>query len=216
MPATRHERDEQQADRARRPTAAGVTSRCTGLTAMTSMAAISSRILRLPRSAVMAEPPAPAMSRAVATGAASRTMASTMAAPVVDSAPSWRLNVPTCRAMTMPNGIEMRITGMQVTLAMNQHWRRYSCHHFRTSQVRRNPSREMANRLPVSRTRNCTLPIIGATVASDRHDLVAGRRHSRRAAAPPARPGCARCRSARWPARPCRSGPWPGRRGTAG
>jgi hypothetical protein len=59
-----------------------------GFTAMTSMAAISSRILREPMSAVMAEPPAPAMSRAVATGAASRTMASTMAAPVADSAPS--------------------------------------------------------------------------------------------------------------------------------
>ena len=66
----------------------GVTSRWIGLTAITSIAAISSRILREPRSAVMAEPPAPAISSAVATGAASRTIASTMAAPVFDSAPS--------------------------------------------------------------------------------------------------------------------------------
>ena len=126
----------------------GVTSRCTGLTDMTSMAASSSRILRAPRSAVMADPPAPAISSAVATGAASRTMASTMAAPVVDSAPSWREKAPTWRAITAPNGIEMRITGMLVTLAMNQHWRRYSFHQFRTSRVRRRPSREIANRLP--------------------------------------------------------------------
>ena len=86
-------------------------------------------------------------------------MASTMAAPVADSAPNWRLIVPTCRAMTIPNGMEMRIVGRLVTLAMNQHWRRYSCHQCLTSHVRRSPSREMANRFPVSRTTNCTFPI---------------------------------------------------------
>ena len=101
----------------------------------------------------MAEPPAPAMSRAVATGAASRTMASTMAAPVADSAPSWRLNDPTCRAITIPNGMEMRITGRLVTLAMNQHWRRYSFHQSRILGMSRMPSRATANMLPVSRMR---------------------------------------------------------------
>src|SRR4051812_13023541 len=149
----------------------GVTSRCTGLTAMTSMAAISSRILREPRSAVIAEPPAPAMSSAVATGEASRTMASTIAAPVVDSAPSWRENVPTCSAITAPNGIEISTAGRLHTFAMNQHWRRYSFHQCFRSHVRRTPSREIANRFPVSRTMNCTLP---STCPSDRHDLVAG------------------------------------------
>ena len=69
----------------------------------------------------MADPPAPAIMRAAATGAASRTMARTMAAPVADSAPSCRLKDPTCRAMTIPNGMEIRITGTLVTLAMNQH-----------------------------------------------------------------------------------------------
>src|SRR5215210_1554864 len=69
MPATAH------SDTSSRPTVLaahrrGVTRRCTGLTAMTSMAAISSRILRLPRSAVMADPPAPAISSAAAIGAA--------------------------------------------------------------------------------------------------------------------------------------------------
>src|SRR3954452_6995787 len=150
----------------------GVTSRCTGLTAMTSIAAISSRILREPRSAVIAEPPAPAMSSAVATGDASRTMASTIAAPVVDSAPSWRENVPTWSAITAPNGIEISTAGRLHTFAMNQHWRRYSFHQCLRSHVRRTPSSEIANRFPVSRTMNCTLPSIAADL--DRHDLVAG------------------------------------------
>ena len=66
-----------------------------------------------------------------ATGAASRTMASTIAAPVEASAPSWRANDPTWRAMTIPNGMEMKMTGTLVTLAMNQHWRRNSFHHCR-------------------------------------------------------------------------------------
>ena len=48
----------------------------------TSMASISSRILREPRSAQMAEPPAPEISRAHTIGLASRTIASTLAAPV--------------------------------------------------------------------------------------------------------------------------------------
>ena len=65
----------------------GVTRRWTGLTAITSMAASSSRMLRAPMSAAMAEPPAPAMSSAAAIGAASRTTPTITAAPVSDSAP---------------------------------------------------------------------------------------------------------------------------------
>ena len=53
------------------------------------MASISSRILRLPRSAQIAEPPAPAISNAHTIGLASRTMASTLAAPTNDCAPIW-------------------------------------------------------------------------------------------------------------------------------
>src|SRR3546814_15328908 len=56
--------------------------------------------------------------------------------------------------------MEISTDGMLVTFAMNQHWRRYSCHQERTSQVRRRPSRDTANRFPVSRTTNWTLPII--------------------------------------------------------
>src|SRR4051794_16451575 len=135
------------------------------------MAAISSRILRDPRSAVMADPPAPAMSSAVATGDASRTMASTIAAPVVDSAPSWRENVPTCSAMTAPHGIEMRTLRSVVTLAMNQHRRRYSFHQCLTAHVGRRPSREIANSFLVSRPTNCPFEI--AVPLLDGHLLVA-------------------------------------------
>ena len=71
----------------------------------TSIASISSRILRAPRSAQIAEPPAPAMSSAVTIGLASRTIASTLAAPVNDWAPIWRVRLPSCRAMTAPNGM---------------------------------------------------------------------------------------------------------------
>jgi hypothetical protein len=76
---------------------------------------------REPRSAVIAEPPAPAISSAVATGADSRTTARTMAAPMWASAPSCFGNEPTCSAMITPNGIEISTTGSIVTFAMNQH-----------------------------------------------------------------------------------------------
>ena len=62
-----------------------------GSTAMTCMAAISSRVVRLPRSAVMAVPPAAAIMNVVPSGPASRTMASTSADPWADSAPNWRV-----------------------------------------------------------------------------------------------------------------------------
>ncbi len=52
------------------------------------MASSSSRILRAPRSAAIADPPAPAMSSAVAIGAACWTTASTEAEPVKDCAPN--------------------------------------------------------------------------------------------------------------------------------
>src|SRR5712692_2055286 len=107
----------------------GVTRRCTGLMPITCRASISSRILREPISAVIAAPPAPAIMSAAATGDASRTMASTMAEPVAAVAPSCLLNEPTWRAITAPNGMEIRMLGMLVTLAMNQHWSMYSRHH---------------------------------------------------------------------------------------
>ena len=84
------------------------------------MASISSRILRAPMSEQMAEPAAPAMIRAAAIGAASRTVARTAVAPANDWAPSWPVRFPTWSEMTAPKGIETRIVGIRVTLVMNQ------------------------------------------------------------------------------------------------
>ncbi len=87
---------------------------------MTSMASISSRMVRAPMSAQMAEPPAPAISRATISGLACWTTASTLAPPVNDSAPSCWASEPTWRAMTAPNGMDTSAEGRMVTLAMNQ------------------------------------------------------------------------------------------------
>ena len=83
------------------------------------MASISSRILRAPMSEQIADPAAPAMIRAAAIGAASRTTARTAVAPANDWAPSCPVRLPTCSEMTAPNGIETRIVGISVTLVMN-------------------------------------------------------------------------------------------------
>ena len=84
------------------------------------MASSSSRILRAPRSAQIAEPPAPAISSAVAIGDASRITASTAAEPVKAWAPNCLISPPTCSAITAPNGIATSAVGMIVTLATNQ------------------------------------------------------------------------------------------------
>jgi hypothetical protein len=60
----------------------GTISRWTAETPSTSIAAISSRMVRAPMSAQTAEPPAPATSSAVTSGLACCTVASTEPAPV--------------------------------------------------------------------------------------------------------------------------------------
>jgi hypothetical protein len=111
----------------------GVTSRCTGLTPITSIAAGSSRMLRAPMSEVIAGPPAPAMISAAAIGATSRTRPTMTAPPVADRAPS---------------GSATRITGSVVTRARKANCPTNSQNQVRTSQVRRSPSRPMENSSP--------------------------------------------------------------------
>src|SRR4051812_18902372 len=101
-------------------TTRGAISRSSGSTPRTSIASISSRILRAPMSEQIAEPAAPAMISAAAIGAASRTTASTALAPANDCAPSCPVRLPTCSEITAPNGIETRMVGISVTLVMNQ------------------------------------------------------------------------------------------------
>ena len=85
------------------------------------MASISSRILRLPRSAQIAEPPAPAMSSAVTIGlglAHDRQHAGGTGEGLRADLPAT--GCPAASAMTAPNGMETSIVGRIVTLAMNQ------------------------------------------------------------------------------------------------
>src|SRR4051794_32899010 len=98
----------------------GTTSRWMGSMPSTIIASSSSRILRAPRSAAIAEPPAPAISSEVAMGPASRTTARTEAEPVKDCAPNCLIRPPTWSAITAPNGIATSAVGTMVTEAMNQ------------------------------------------------------------------------------------------------
>src|SRR3954465_9960443 len=98
----------------------GTTSRWIGSMPSTIMGPGSSRIVGPPRSAAIAEPPAPAISRAVPIGAACCTTARTEAEPVNDWAPNCLIRLPTCSAMTAPNGIATSAVGTIVTEATNQ------------------------------------------------------------------------------------------------
>src|SRR4051812_29364612 len=97
----------------------GTTSRWIGSMPSTIIASSSSRILRAPRSAAIADPPAPAISSDVAIGPASRTTARTAAEPVKDWAPNCLIRPPTWSAMTAPKGMATSAVGMIVTEAMN-------------------------------------------------------------------------------------------------
>ncbi|CAM5718563.1 hypothetical protein SALBM217S_01693 [Streptomyces griseoloalbus] len=118
---------------------------------MTSIASSSSRMVREPRSAQMAEPPAPAMSRATMSGLACWTTARTLAPPVKDWAPNCWVREPTWRAMTAPKGIETRAAGRIVTLATNQNCSMNSRNWNGLRKTARPTSAASAKSRPVSR-----------------------------------------------------------------
>ena len=142
-----------------------------GETPITSMACISSRIVREPMSAQMAEPPAPEISSATMIGLACWTTASTLAAPVNDSAPSCWVSEPTCSVITAPNGIATSAVGRIVTLAMNQNCSISS----RAWNGRLNVSRitlaASANRLPVCRSAPAPGKLTSGLVTGSRRGL---------------------------------------------
>src|SRR6478736_8405111 len=128
----------------------GTTRRWMGSMPSTIIASSSSRILRAPRSAAMADPPAPAIRSEVTIGPASRTTASTDAEPVKDWAPNCWIRPPTCSAMTAPNGIATRAVGTMVTESMNQAcWMNSRSWKGRRNSARAT-SRAKANRLPAA------------------------------------------------------------------
>ena len=138
----------------------GTTSRANGSTPSTSIASISSRILRAPRSEQMADPAAPAMMRAAAIGAASRTTARTAVAPAKDWAPSCPVRLPTCREMTAPKGMLTKIVGISVTLVMNHACSMNSRSWKRVVKMRRVTSTTIAAISPGPRTTEAALTAI--------------------------------------------------------
>ena len=86
----------------------------------TLSASISSRMLRAPKSAQIAEPLAPASSSEVANGAPSRTIATTDAAPAKLCAPSCWVRLPIWSATTAPSGIDTNAVGTMITRMMIQ------------------------------------------------------------------------------------------------
>ncbi len=86
----------------------------------TAIASISSRMVRAPRSAQIADPAAPEIISAVTIGLACWITASTLAAPVNDCAPICTVSEPSCSAITAPNGIATSAAGSTETPAMNQ------------------------------------------------------------------------------------------------
>jgi len=159
----------------------GTTSLWIGSIPSTIIASSSSRILRAPRSAAIAEPPAPAISSAVPIGAACWITASTLAEPVNDWAPNCLIRLPTCSAITAPNGIATSAVGMIVTDAMNHAcWMNSLSWNGRRNSPR-STSRAKAKRLPAAP--------IGAVALCRTVDMGAHAPGARPAFADPKEPG---------------------------
>src|SRR5882757_8748837 len=139
----------------------GTTRRWIGEMPSTSIASISSRMVRAPRSAQIAVPPAPAISSAQMIGAACCTLASTLTAPANEGAPSCRSSEPSCREMTAPNAMETSAAGRIDTLAMNQSCSMNSRSWNGRLKVLRATSSPRANTRPTWRNADVGLAISG-------------------------------------------------------
>ena len=106
----------------------GVTNRCTGLMPSTSIASISSRMVREPRSAHIAVAPAPATINTVTSGPIWVTAPNAAPAPLRSAAPSSRSRMLSVKLTSTVNGIATSSVGANDTRAMNQHCSRNSRH----------------------------------------------------------------------------------------
>ncbi|SKV53002.1 Uncharacterised protein [Mycobacteroides abscessus subsp. massiliense] len=106
----------------------GTTSRRITDTPMTSMASVSSRMVREPRSAVMAEPTAEAISTAATREAAWRMIAMPLAAPAKEVAPTWPASSANWIDSVTPMGSVTKMTGVTAVAAWNAPCRTNSCH----------------------------------------------------------------------------------------
>ncbi|SIL43215.1 Uncharacterised protein [Mycobacteroides abscessus subsp. abscessus] len=106
----------------------GTTSRRITETPMTSMASVSSRMVREPRSAVMAEPTAADISRAATRDAACLMMAMPLAAPASEVAPTCPASSANWIESVTPMGSVTRMTGTTAVPAWKAPCRTNSCH----------------------------------------------------------------------------------------
>jgi hypothetical protein len=98
----------------------GVTRRCTGLMPSTSIASISSRIVRDPRSAHIAVAPAPATIKTVTNGPTWVTAPNAAPAPDRSAAPSSRRRMLSVKLTRTVNGMATNNVGASETRATNQ------------------------------------------------------------------------------------------------
>ena len=99
----------------------GEMRRWIGLTPMTRIASISSRMVREPRSAAMADPTAPASSSEVTSGAPCRMTPRPVAAPENEVAPIWPAMLETWMDTITPMGMATSSVGNTDVDDMNAH-----------------------------------------------------------------------------------------------
>ncbi len=106
----------------------GVTRRCTGLIPSTSIASISSRIVRDPKSAHIAVAPAPATINTVTNGPTCVTAPKAAPAPDRSAAPNSRNKMLSVKLTNTVNGIATNNVGANDTRATNHDCSKNSRH----------------------------------------------------------------------------------------
>ncbi|CFR82160.1 Uncharacterised protein [Mycobacterium tuberculosis] len=106
----------------------GTTRRWMGSMPSTSIASISSRMVRAPRSAQMAVDPAPATTSTVVSGPSWVTAPIAAPEPEMSAAPNWASRILSVKINSTVSGIETMIVGKNPTRMMNQHCRMNSRH----------------------------------------------------------------------------------------
>src|SRR5581483_4758282 len=128
----------------------GVTSRCTGLIPSTSIASISSRIVREPRSAHIAVAPAPATINTVTNGPIWVTAPKAAPAPLKSAAPSSRNRMLSVKLTNTVRGIATNNAGNSDTRATNQDCSKNSRHWNGRRKMNKIASADIAKNPPMA------------------------------------------------------------------
>src|SRR5208283_3244217 len=128
----------------------GVTKRCTGLMPSTSIASISSRIVREPRSAHIAVEPAPATIKTVTSGPTWVTAPNAAPAPDRSAAPNSRNRMLRVKLTRTVNGIATNSVGTIATRATNHDCSKNSRHWKGRRKANLIASNDIANKPPTA------------------------------------------------------------------